>query len=1046
MLQTVASDVQQFNNSGVRDLHLYRGNADPQKQRRIGWFYGLGDSTYTPGQEYGNGIIDCPKAPCPLTTNEKYVFQITRISEPKAQSSVNPFDRRVFARYSFEVAFPSGGDYTVYFEGCCRQLADGVVAQNGDYLVKNNALWPFHLRAAVTVPTDTVPLYKSSIRWNMPDVTVLRYSSPTTENSACAATICLASSCYRSFTLQAYHQLSGYQIFYRLGTIREMGAYKCFSSSAANTLLAYSNSLCTLTEVEATSAPGLPVRIRGDQFDFDVNREGTWQITVIAYTYVSGKEMGVAVDFLVKVLSPGISNWHSPKLAFPLGTTSTNNVQIQCGEDQWIFNGTTTSFRVYFQNEVNTKPAECIETAQKLRYIAPSTDLPKGVSYTQHVESNLNYIEVTWRPQCEDLSQVGLFQFCFEAEDTVDSTSAATFKALRSTPSCYFVYSRPPLPNPAPVFISPTKYYDCSEGCCECCGLETCTCLGSPCCNREFARAGSFYEFPVHAHDNYLPEVLQVNFDVPNLAPDAYPRDVYAPVQRTDKYSCGASSYDTCTSSYIVGSGRNDVLNVLKWDLTKMYPFKCANSSLQCSGPSDTTCPNAAPCIESSSTNFVGPLKICYQVQEQLRIGVDGALWLQTYGIPPNNNTCKVCFSLAIASSPFFLDSETAISGDQGVGTQPNGRIFTVFLGDTLNIQLLATINNAGQDVTIAMLADPGAPLGSFMTPQETVPRTSPYNNLAYRRYYNYTAQIGQEDTQISICFQAYAGNGMTSLPRCFYIQVYGPSISMSISNVCPPGSACPPISNFANVTIGCEYDLSISAVSPYFPLSIMEEEMPVCDECGASVLPCQAGSSDQCCGNGVCDGVESGSNCPSDCPADNVQFMQTAVGSAANSWKNEAGFAWMPSRGMEGRDILRCFLARPKISGFDPAKLGPNDPSIDLFSKKFCILYSVERCRYCVPQSSTLSTLVLHYDFQIDWRRVYNSNPVLLNPDRLAAGDKFVIGPKYRVRPGDTLVTIAAMAQMTLKSLLSLNADLVYQNQTALPLGHPVCLQLCGA
>ncbi|EKX46869.1 hypothetical protein GUITHDRAFT_137864 [Guillardia theta CCMP2712] len=682
MLQTVATDVQTYNNTGgaVKDLRqglkapsqLYKGSLSgdgPQRYRRIGWYYGLGDATYMPGLELAQGFVSCPVSPCSAGANDFYIFQITRISEPQAQSSTNPFDRRVFARYSFQVDFPSGGDYTVYFEGCCRQQAEGAVATNGDYLVQNNPLWPFHVRAAVTVPsTGSVPLYKSSIRWNMPDVTVLRSASPQTENSACASTICLSSSCYRSFTLQAYHQEASYPIYYRLGTIREMGAYKCYSGTAPPSVLQrYDSARCTLTEVQATSTSSLPVRIRGDQFDFDVNREGTFQVTVVAYTYISGKEMGVAVDFLVKVLAPGTSNWHAPKFAFPLTTTNVNSVQIQCGENQWIFNSTTPTFKVYFQNDVNTKPAECIETGQRLRYIAPSTDLPKGVSYTQHVESNLNYIEIAWRPQCEDLSQVGLFQFCFEAEDTVDVGSAASFKALRSSPSCFFVYSRPPLPNPSPSFISPTKYLDCSETCCECCGLENCACTNNKCCNREFAKAGTLYQFPVHAHDNYLPEALNVKFTVAGPTLDKYPRDVYPPVGKSNKYSCGDSSYDTCTSSYTATSGRNDVLNALEWDLMKMYPFKCANSSLQCSGPSDTSCPNAAPCIESSSTNFVGPLKVCYQVTEQLRVGVDGALWLQTYGIPPNNDTCKICFSLAIASSPFFLESSQLFQSRVGL-------------------------------------------------------------------------------------------------------------------------------------------------------------------------------------------------------------------------------------------------------------------------------------------------------------------------------------------------------------------------------------------
>ena len=101
------------------------------------------------------------------------------------------------------------------------------------------------------------------------------------------------------------------------------------------------------------------------------------------------------------------------------------------------------------------------------------------------------YIDVSWRPQCEDPSQVGLKMLCFEAQDKQAPyqgsdaqtlhyplfSAASPVRYLSSmeseNPSCIYVDSLGPLENPPPVISEPTLDRGCSGGCCDCCGGGT---------------------------------------------------------------------------------------------------------------------------------------------------------------------------------------------------------------------------------------------------------------------------------------------------------------------------------------------------------------------------------------------------------------------------------------------------------------------------------------------------------------------------------------------------------------------------------------------
>jgi hypothetical protein len=73
------------------------------------------------------------------------------------------------------------------------------------------------------------------------------------------------------------------------------------------------------------------------------------------------------------------------------------------------------------------------------------------------------------------------------------------------------------------------------------------------------------------------------------------------------------------------------------------------------------------------------------------------------------------------------------------------------------------------------------------------------------------------------------------------------------------------------------------------------------------------------------------------------------------------------------------------------------------------------------------------------------NSNPRLANPDGLIVGtDTVDVGPVYAVQKGDTLLSIAAMARTTIKSILHVNSDLAVSTHRDLQPGHDICLLLC--
>jgi hypothetical protein len=93
----------------VRNLPV--GNQKETSELRLGYRVGSGDSSVLPDPtNMRSGIIDCSVPPCGPNINN-YEFMIDRLSDD---------GDTVFAHYSYELQFILNGDYSLFFDGCCR--------------------------------------------------------------------------------------------------------------------------------------------------------------------------------------------------------------------------------------------------------------------------------------------------------------------------------------------------------------------------------------------------------------------------------------------------------------------------------------------------------------------------------------------------------------------------------------------------------------------------------------------------------------------------------------------------------------------------------------------------------------------------------------------------------------------------------------------------------------------------------------------------------------------------------------------------------------
>lgn len=109
------------------------------------------------------------------------------------------------------------------------------------------------------------------------------------------------------------------------------------------------------------------------------------------------------------------------------------------------------------------------------------------------------------------------------------------------------------------------------------------------------------------------------------------------------------------------------------------------------------------------------------------------------------------------------------------------------------------------------------------------------------------------------------------------------------------------------------------------------------------------------------------------------------------------------------------------------------------------CITLSTQLCRVAVQPGDTIQSITRQYHLDRNWRRVWNTNPHIPNPYvELHAGTALQVGPIYRVRPADTLTSIAARFETTVKKVLMVNPHLGETDARELPVGLDMCVLPC--
>lgn len=710
------------------------------------------------------------------------------------------------------------------------------------------------------------------------------------------------------------------------------------------------------------------------------------------------------------------------------------------------------------------------KTPQQIKVIQPASTMPAGieignlVSGTALPASYLNrngagYVDLTWRPQCENPSDLGLKQLCFTARDSylIGAMEDTSFNPLWSPPSfldtsgftdrsnldcpipaglrssCIYVNSQAPKTNIAPAFVAPTtvKGRECSAGCCDCCGQENCNCeFTSRCCTILYTTIGRVFKHvvrvvdgPIDAHeadgaagvfpqrDDHDSYAVFVNFSFPN---NIKPSPAVSPM----KYGCGDKPYATCVSD---PAKKDDTLTELVWDLTGLG-FSCfkvgANSSSKCTGTDDTlTCLDGGG-TECKKDSVPLPFRVCYQAQEQMAPWVNDQLWRRTYGESPVLDSCDVCFKLAIADRPVFLDDDDV--------SPVQGAVFDIPAGREFKFPITAAAANDAGVVVMSILSDPGAPVGATLGPprkvlcNEVAPVCELFHQSGYQRHFSFKPLVEHGGKQFQICFRASmqelkAGadvDSQVSEPRCITMRVLEAQVLWDGTSPCITNAAagtCAPEAHITT-TVGCKVAYTLSAKAQLYDLSIKHHKLPTCSSCvsgGLAVQSCsETGNRGPCCGNGHCDGAEMGSNCPADCPVDDSSLRVVQLGSASNDYVALAEFKWTPTRGMEGRRLLACFAAEDVLLGAGIVHMARTPTS----APSFCIVVDVDRCAYCVPDGSSMMYVAKQYVLNVDLLRLYNTNPGVTDPDGVFPYDKLIIGPTYSVHPGDTLLSIAGV------------------------------------
>jgi len=672
----------------------------------------------------------------------------------------------------------------------------------------------FHVRTELFVNSDSnedFPL--SSFKFTVPTQVVLRREGP-----GCEQIYCRPNNCFIEYSLQGYHeQLKWHEtISFRKGTANEMGKYKCMEKAVPAdpaSALIFVQSQCPVgTTVTSFTEPKMQLldanaKLRNDGTGsagvvrFDVSQaEGTYHTTMVAVMLLpNGVRLNQVLDSKVQVAVmvlndqpisyvPGMRDTNSfidgstPvdivsgsfDAAAPSYPVKATPIEVQCGRSLFFLNkigalnldgpnlGTGIDF-AFRDPDFSRTTGLCSQFAgQTIDFIDAANSLPRGlkVSNTAMFSGGVSKIELSWKPVCEDRSQVGLFHFCFYAKDksttpgfvpsySVPSPSPSTWTIPGNNaekqyhPTCLYVKSLPPAANPPPVLATDRLIHK------VCCGKQKPIPDANgnmlpftPCPEAGWADSngikvgneyvlgggGNKYEVVVgaQAENNFF------KTDVEFFYPDATSVRFFS--VSAPKYGCGASNFDVCSSN----------LNV-----------------------QDTVARKLTVTIEASMPQ--NKIRICYQAFQTSPAGVDENAWTLLYRSTPTSKSCITCMILNIINAPVWPMEQRVDNSAP------------IFVGAGSTYVLPLTARNLGSGTTsIFILADPGAPDGSRLLEMQQT-------ESVFVRNFEYTPTVAQAGLSSRVCFTAStvqegAADPVDSDVLCYEFYVYVEQVSFDVN------------------------------------------------------------------------------------------------------------------------------------------------------------------------------------------------------------------------------------------------------------------------
>jgi LysM repeat protein len=159
------------------------------------------------------------------------------------------------------------------------------------------------------------------------------------------------------------------------------------------------------------------------------------------------------------------------------------------------------------------------------------------------------------------------------------------------------------------------------------------------------------------------------------------------------------------------------------------------------------------------------------------------------------------------------------------------------------------------------------------------------------------------------------------------------------------------------------------------------------------------------------------------------LTIVNPPVGSTSK--ESRVSFKYVSGGGDEASSKQFCFSCADALGMLEP--------------KQRCFTIFTKLCEVYVKRDDTLHDLTRRYHLDRNWRRLWNLND-LQNPYLvLHSGTKLRIGPVYAVRRGDTLGSIAALFETTVKKILMHNPHLDHVEEDGLQIGTDICLLPCS-